>query len=171
MITLGVGHEQPSHPAAQIAIGMRPDHQVEVVGHQAVSQEIQGQAGGGIRHGLDESVVLGGLMDHGLAAIAAIENVIPHAGDGGSCGPWDDRILPQGSRQPQYSFRPFFFVSSSERLSSMPASSPSAVFAGAPDQRLAFTLSLLDRPDDFLFGPPLLYYAGIGREFLRIDFL
>jgi len=43
MISLGVGYQQPSHPAAEIAVGMGPVQQVEVVGHQAVSQQIDGQ--------------------------------------------------------------------------------------------------------------------------------
>jgi len=107
-MALGVGHQQPSHPPAQIAVGMGPDHQVEVVGHQAVSQQIDGPAGGGVGHGLDEGVVIGRLMENGLTAIAAIQEVVPDVGDGGSCGPWHDRILPQGIRQPQYSFRPLF---------------------------------------------------------------
>ena len=34
-----------------------------------------------------------GLWKHGLVAIAAIEDVIPHAGDGGSCGPGHEPII------------------------------------------------------------------------------
>jgi hypothetical protein len=34
-------------------------------------------------------------MEHGLAAIAAIEDVVPHPGDGRSCGPRHRPILQQ----------------------------------------------------------------------------
>jgi len=42
---------------------MGPDHQVKVVLHQAVSQQIGGPAGGGVGHGFHERVVIGGLMN------------------------------------------------------------------------------------------------------------
>jgi hypothetical protein len=87
MVSLGVGHEQPAHPAAQITVGPRPHHPVEVIGHQPVSQDIDGQTDGRIDHGLDQGVRVGGLMEDRLTVIAAIEDMIPHAGDGGSCGP------------------------------------------------------------------------------------
>jgi len=47
-------------------------------------------------------------MEYDLTAIAAIEEVVTHVGDGGSSGPWHDLILQQGISQPQYSFRPLF---------------------------------------------------------------
>ena len=50
---------------------------MDAIRHQAVSQEMQGQAGSGVGHCFDEGVVVGGLMEPGLAAIAAIEDVIP----------------------------------------------------------------------------------------------
>jgi hypothetical protein len=37
---------------------------------------------------------------------------------------------------------------------------------GIPDNRLAFIISLLNRPDVSGLLPLLLYYAAIGREFL-----
>jgi hypothetical protein len=39
-------------------------------------------------------------MADGLAAIAAIQAVIPHVGNGGSFGPWFDLTVKQGMRLP-----------------------------------------------------------------------
>jgi hypothetical protein len=46
VLASGVGHEQPLHPAAQVAVGSGADHQVEVVGHQAVPEDIQREPAG-----------------------------------------------------------------------------------------------------------------------------
>jgi hypothetical protein len=35
-ISLGAHREQPSHPAAETIAGVRPVHQVQLVGHQSV---------------------------------------------------------------------------------------------------------------------------------------
>jgi hypothetical protein len=84
VIASGVGHEQPLHPSAQVAVGLRTDHQVKMVGHQTVPQHIHGKPSAGVNDGLDESVVVTGLTEDGLAAVAAIEHVIPHAAHRGS---------------------------------------------------------------------------------------
>jgi hypothetical protein len=93
--------------------GPGPHHQVEMVGHQAVAQQVD-QARGGVGHGPEKGVVIGGLMEHDRAAVAAIEDVIPTACDRDSCGSWHRLVLPQPIRRPHYSFcslfRPLFPV-------------------------------------------------------------
>jgi hypothetical protein len=63
VIASGVGHEQPLRPAAQAADGLGADHQIEVAGHQAVSEDIPGKLGAGDDDGLDEGVVVTGLAE------------------------------------------------------------------------------------------------------------
>jgi hypothetical protein len=48
--------EQPLHPAAVVAIGMRPDHEVKVVGYQAVSEYVHEDPGRSVGDGLDEGM-------------------------------------------------------------------------------------------------------------------
>lgn len=92
------GH-QPLHPAAQVAVVVRPEHQVEMVGHQAQCEDAHGQAlAGGLKQA-KEGVVVVGLLEDGGAAIAPIEHVVDDPADtraSGSShrcmiisGPWD----------------------------------------------------------------------------------
>jgi hypothetical protein len=106
VVSLGVGRKQPSHPKAEITVGMRPDHHVKMVGHQAVSQEVDVQTGAAIGHGPDEGVVIDRAVKDGLSAISAIEDVIPSAGDRGSSGSGHISTYQQGDRQSEYWFRP-----------------------------------------------------------------
>lgn len=41
MVTADMGSQQPLHPAAEVTIGMRPDGQMEVIGHQAIGEDPQ----------------------------------------------------------------------------------------------------------------------------------
>jgi hypothetical protein len=79
VIASGVGREQPLHSSAQVGVGLRTDYQVKMVGQQSVSQRIHGKPSAGVNDDLDEGVVVTGLMDDGLAAVAATEHVITHA--------------------------------------------------------------------------------------------
>jgi hypothetical protein len=72
VIASGVGHEQPLHPSAQVAVGLRTYHQVKMVRHQTVPEHIHGKPSAGVDDGLDEGVVVAGLMEYGLAAVAAL---------------------------------------------------------------------------------------------------
>jgi hypothetical protein len=97
LIPPGVGHEEPLHPPAHVAVGVRPDHQVEVVGHQTVSQDLDGQSGLGVGHGRDEGIIVGRLMEDDLPPIAPIEDMTPHVGDRGSCAPGHASRLSQAA--------------------------------------------------------------------------
>ena len=70
------------NPPSELAIGVRPDQQVEVVGHQAIAEEIGREPGVGVADGLDEGVEAGLLAEDLIAAIAAVEHVTPGTGDG-----------------------------------------------------------------------------------------
>jgi hypothetical protein len=84
VIASGMSHEQPLHPSDQVAVGVRTDHQVKMVGHQTVPEHIHGKPSAGVSDGLDECVIVPGLMENGLAAVAAVEHVIPHTANRGS---------------------------------------------------------------------------------------
>jgi hypothetical protein len=88
VIASGIGFEQPLHPAAQAAIGSGADHQMDWLGHQAVPDDIHGNPGAGVDDGLDAGVVVSGLVENCLAAVAAVVDVIPHAANGGSGSSW-----------------------------------------------------------------------------------
>ncbi len=58
-----------------------PQYQVEVVGHEAIAEQVDRQAGACVDDRLDEGVVIAGLVENGLVAVASIEGVISHATD------------------------------------------------------------------------------------------
>ena len=79
-----------------------------MVRHHTVTQDIDAQASRRIRHGLDEGVVIRRFVKHDLAPIAAIENVVPRAGNRNSCGSGHGFIIRRESGLVQYCFRPLF---------------------------------------------------------------
>lgn len=50
MIAPHVRREQPLHPTAEVAVAMRPEHQMEMVGHQHVTKNPQRQPLVRLRH-------------------------------------------------------------------------------------------------------------------------
>jgi adenine-specific DNA methylase len=52
MVTPHVRRQQPLHPAAQIAIAVRPQHEVEVVGKGTIARQPHGQTPIGVHHRL-----------------------------------------------------------------------------------------------------------------------
>jgi hypothetical protein len=93
VIASGVGHEQPLHPSAQVAVGLGRHQQVKMVRHQTVPEHIHGKPNAGVNNGLDEGVLVTGLMEDGLAAVAAVEHVIPHAANRDSGSSWHATIV------------------------------------------------------------------------------
>ena len=97
----GVDDEKPPHPAAHLAVGVRPV-QMEEVGHHPVSSDVDGQSGTGVGRGPDEGIVVGRLMEGELPTIAPIEGTIPHVGDRGSCGPGHASTQPSVTSRLRY---------------------------------------------------------------------
>jgi hypothetical protein len=64
-----------------------------VVGHQAVSEDIQREPGAGIADGLDKGVIVSGLVKDGLSTITTVEDVVPHPADGRSGSSWHPTII------------------------------------------------------------------------------
>jgi hypothetical protein len=88
MVPPHMGGLQPLHPAAKIAIFLRPEHQMEMIGHQAISQYPHGAADVCFIKQAQESGIVGRLMKHLLASVAAIEDVVTVAGRSNSLGTW-----------------------------------------------------------------------------------
>jgi len=63
VIALGMCREKPSHPTAKVAVPMRTQDQVEVVGHQTRAEDVHGEAPSSVGDGLDKGVRVGGLME------------------------------------------------------------------------------------------------------------
>jgi hypothetical protein len=85
--------------------------------------------------------------------------------------PWLSNQHASSARPSRIVHSASVLLSSPERLSAVSASLSLGVLVGIPDDRLAFISALLNRPDASRLLPLLLYYAAIGREFLRNDFI
>src|SRR5208337_2847212 len=85
VIAACVGRQQPLHPAPEVTVDLRAQDQMEVIGHQAIVQDIDGQQGSRVDHRLHEFGVILIHVEHRLAAIAPIHGVIPHPTDRRSC--------------------------------------------------------------------------------------
>ena len=76
MVAADVRREQPLHPMAEIAVAVRPQHQVKVIGHQAPRQNPHRQT---LASGLeepDEGRVIVLPVKHLAPAVPPIENVV-----------------------------------------------------------------------------------------------
>jgi hypothetical protein len=74
-VAADVGGQEPVHPPAQVPVGVRPDGQMEMVGHKAVGQDAHGDAERGFGHHVEEGVVVLGLVKDRGAGVAPVEDV------------------------------------------------------------------------------------------------
>ena len=76
VVAADVRREQPLHPAGQIAILARPEDQVKMIRHQAISEQPHRHdiVGGGEE--ADECLIIGRLVKHPLTGISAAEDVV-----------------------------------------------------------------------------------------------
>ena len=66
----------PVHPAAQVAIVSGPEGEVEVVRHEAVSQNSHRDTKRRLGHDLEKRLIVVGLVEHLGACVAAIEDMV-----------------------------------------------------------------------------------------------
>jgi hypothetical protein len=83
-----MGGQQPVHPAAEIPIVMRPESQVEVVGHQAGGQDAHRDWHGGLGDHVQEGVRVLGLVEDLGAGVTAVADMVGEAAPGGASGAW-----------------------------------------------------------------------------------
>jgi len=79
VITTHMGRQQPLHPTAEIAVVVRPKDQMEMVGHQAITEQPHRQSLGCLDEQLNESGVVRVFMKDFRAGVAAIEDVVTPA--------------------------------------------------------------------------------------------
>jgi hypothetical protein len=108
VISPGVSHKQPLHPTAQVPVALRADNQVEVVGHQAVPEDIQREPGARIADGLDKGVIVSGLVKDRRSTITTVEDVVPHPADGRSGSSRHSTIINADRAERQYQLCPLF---------------------------------------------------------------
>jgi len=73
-----VGGGQAVHVPAQVAGVMRPQHQVPVVGHEAVGEQAHGHVRVGLGHGALEGVVVRRLGEQLAAGVASVDDMEDH---------------------------------------------------------------------------------------------
>ena len=68
--------QQPVHPAAEIAIVIGPQGQMEMIGHQAISQHAHRRALAGLGQEGDEGLVVTVVMKNRGTGIPTVEDVV-----------------------------------------------------------------------------------------------
>lgn len=77
---LGVGVGQPLHEVTELAVGLRPQGQVPVVGHEAPGEDADGDALVGLGQNAFEGGVVLVFVEKGALADAPVENVVDQPG-------------------------------------------------------------------------------------------
>lgn len=93
MIPPDMRRQQPLHPAAQVAILARPEHQMKVVRHQAIRQHPHRAAILSIVKESQERGIVVVLVEDGLPSIAAANDVVGESAGGAAFGPGHAKML------------------------------------------------------------------------------
>jgi hypothetical protein len=78
--------EEPVHPMAEVAVVVRPQDQMKVVGHQTSSEYTDGHLDAGMAHGLDKRLVVAVLGEDAAAGVAPVEDMVTLIANRDSCG-------------------------------------------------------------------------------------
>jgi hypothetical protein len=93
MITADVRGHQPHHVGAQVAIAPRPERQVEMGGHQTISEEADIDAFARLAGQLTKGREVAILAKDGATTIAAIEDMVTVAAQSVACTAWHGGIM------------------------------------------------------------------------------
>jgi hypothetical protein len=93
VVAADVGGQQPHHVVAQVAVGARPEDQVEVIRQQAVGEEADRGALAGLAQQVDEGGEVAVLVEEGAAAVAPVEDVVTVAALGSAGVAWHGGII------------------------------------------------------------------------------
>jgi hypothetical protein len=85
MVTPCMSCQYPLHPASQVAIGVRSDHEVEVIWRQARAENIHAQASASFHHRVDQGIVISRFMENRVPPVTAVEHVVPYISGRRSC--------------------------------------------------------------------------------------
>src|SRR5258705_524570 len=105
-----VSRLKPLHPATQIAVTPRPDHQMKVVGHQAVGQHAHRATNLRLVKQPHKRRVVRLLVKHPLPPVSPVENVVAIAGWRAALGAWHARTLYTAASSPSIN-KPDPFIS------------------------------------------------------------
>src|SRR3972149_4885229 len=94
-----VGCRQAVHEGRQVTIPVRPQHEVPVLGHDAIGQDTHGHLFGGSNEYAFESAVILGLLKDDAPTIGAVEHVEDKVGGSaaGDAGDSDFAVWEKGS--------------------------------------------------------------------------
>jgi hypothetical protein len=125
----------PAPSTAQVAAASRAGNKVEVVGHQAVAEDIQRETALDVDDGLDKAVTVPGPVKDGLSTITTVEDIVSHAADGSSGSSCHATILKQAGLNVNFVMTPFpnlyGYVDNSPAANSDPAGT-----GGGPARRM-----------------------------------
>ncbi len=76
VVAADMGREQPAHKGAQVPILLRPKDQMEVIGHEAKSQQGHGDVFAGFAEQAEKGSVISVFVENGTAAIASVEDMV-----------------------------------------------------------------------------------------------
>jgi len=81
---LGVGKSQPADKAGKLAVLLRPNNQMPVVGHNAIGKQPHLVAVNGRRQHAHEGVVVFGLLEDRHSSVGAVEHMVNQTALGNS---------------------------------------------------------------------------------------
>ena len=81
---LGMGERKPTHEAREVVVGAGPDDQVEVIGHDAVGEEPNGDSLVGLGQDVYEGVVVASVLKKSEASVRSVQNMVNEAALGGA---------------------------------------------------------------------------------------
>ena len=96
MMAADMSGEEPLHEAAKVTIGEGPQHEVEVVGHEAVRQNTHREAVASQGEQIDEDRIVLVIQEDGGPSIPAIEDMVAMAGSRGAKGAWHESTVATG---------------------------------------------------------------------------
>ena len=135
LIPANMSRQQPVNPPAQVPIALGPKHQMEMIGHQAVSQDSHGVPERCLGDHVEKRLKVPFLVENLSAGIAPVQYVIAVPSNRGSgCprhgkGPRQEAVAPTAS----------YFTQTTWRTTSVPFGSP----FGSPGTRTFVDLFLI----------------------------
>ena len=107
VVTTHVRHADPTQPAAQCVVGIRPHDEMPMIGHQAIGEKFHRKSLQALAQHLLEGGVVGRFMEQSHPPVPPIENVIDQARFDGPRGSWHANKLSPPPRRVNISDVPF----------------------------------------------------------------
>ena len=111
--------KQPVHPAAQVAVVTGPEGELEVIAHEAESQDSHRDAKRCLGHDFDEGLIVVGLVEDGGPSVSTIEDMVSVSANRTASR---TRHKPPGSVGNESEFKPPQIIHSVGAISNVPFS-------------------------------------------------